>query len=92
MGTKMRSISLLKIAMLAGVVALSAALPSSSFAARMKLPPGACAAHRKILTSGMICSFNCNPASNWCSQQMCINGTLQQIVGCYGAFCSAKCG
>ena len=88
----MRRISLLKIAMLAGAMALSASLPTASFAAKMKLPPGACASHKEVLTTGMMCSFNCNPANGWCSQQMCINGALQQVISCYGAFCSAKCG
>jgi hypothetical protein len=88
----MRRISLLKIAMLAGAVALGASLPSASFAAKMKqLPSGACAFHNRALTVGMMCSFDCNPANGWCSQQMCINGTLQQVVSCYGTFCAAKC-
>ena len=87
----MRSISLLKIATLAGVV-LAASLPTSSFAARMKLPPGSCGLHHRALTTGMMCSYNCNPANGWCSQQMCINGTLQPVVSCYGTFCAAKCG
>jgi hypothetical protein len=87
----MRGISLLKIATLAGAVALMASFPNASFAAKMKLPPGACAFNKKAIGNGMICSYSCNPASNWCSQQICLNGTLQQTISCFGAFCSMRC-
>jgi hypothetical protein len=57
----------------------------------MKLPPGACAVEKKAVNSGTICSFQCNAQTNWCAQQFCNNGTLVQVLPCYGPFCAAKC-
>ena len=86
----MRVISVMKAALLAGAVAL----PSSyAVAAKvMKLPPGACAFEKKGIAANAICSYDCNAATNWCSQQMCVNGTLTHVLPCYGSFCTAKCG
>jgi hypothetical protein len=90
----MRAFSLSRIILLAGAAALLSSYPGATFAAKMtKLPPGACAVSKTgALNSGAICSFDCNPANNWCSQQMCVNGQLTKIISCYGSFCAAKCG
>ncbi len=88
-GTKMRLMSIVKVALLAGVVALPA---SVSVASAKKLPPGACAFEKSAVAANTFCSYSCNPATQWCSQQLCVNGTLTQVVPCYGSFCAAKCG
>ena len=45
--------------------------------AKVTLPPGACAVGKKgVLTNAMVCSFSCDPTTNWCAQQVCLNGTL----------------
>jgi hypothetical protein len=85
----MRVMSVVNVAVLAAVLAL----PSSLAVARAKqLPPGACAFEKAGIANSTICSYQCNPQTNWCSQQMCINGTLTQVIPCYGSFCMAKCG
>jgi hypothetical protein len=86
----MRAMSVVKIALLAGAVA--AITLSAASAKSVKLPPGACAFQKTAVANGAFCSFDCNPATNWCSQQLCSNGTLTKVVPCYGTFCSAKCG
>jgi hypothetical protein len=87
----MRALSLPKIMLLAGAVALLSSYTGATFAAT-KLPPGACSVGKKgAINSGAMCSFDCD-ANNWCSQQMCVNGTLTKVISCYGSFCSAKCG
>jgi hypothetical protein len=82
-----------KTGLFVAAVALSSALSSASFAAKMTpLPAGACAVGKKgALNNGSVCSFDCNPANNWCSQQMCVNGQLTHVVNCYGSFCATKC-
>jgi hypothetical protein len=86
----MRGMSIAKIALLAGaVVAMSL---SAASAKSVKLPPGACAFQKVAVANNSFCSFDCDPATNWCSQQLCSNGTLTKVVPCYGTFCSAKCG
>ncbi|MGA8695749.1 MAG: hypothetical protein WB689_18275 [Xanthobacteraceae bacterium] len=73
-------------------VALPWSVPSA-FAKAMKpikLPPGACAVEKKAVSTGAICSYQCN-AANWCAQQLCSNGALVQVLPCYGPFCAAKC-
>jgi hypothetical protein len=92
MGTTMRGIALLNTARLAAALALVAAFANSSFAATRTLPAGSCVFHRHAVANGGFCSYACNPASGWCSQQFCANGVLHQVVSCYGTFCSAKCG
>ena len=57
----------------------------------MKLPPGACAVEKKAVNTGTICSFQCNAQTNWCAQQFCNNGTLVQVLPCFGPLCVAKC-
>jgi hypothetical protein len=87
----MRVMSVVKVALLAGLIALPASFSVAS-AKAMKLPPGACAFEKSAVASNTFCSFNCDPATNWCSQQLCSNGVLTKIIPCYGTFCSTKCG
>ena len=88
----MRAISLSKMMLLAGAVALLTSYAGATWAATAKLPPGACSVGKKsALNTGTMCSFDCD-ATNWCSQQMCVNGTLTKVISCYGTFCSTKCG
>ncbi|MGB7035565.1 MAG: hypothetical protein WBD71_08555 [Xanthobacteraceae bacterium] len=85
----MRVMSFVKIALLAGAVAL----PSIASAKVMKAPPGSCAVDKTHFTAAnTMCSFNCNPQNKWCSQQMCVNGTFTAMLPCYTGFCTAKCG
>jgi hypothetical protein len=87
----MRIKSLLKVVLLAGAVALPSGFSGAS-AKAMKLPPGACAFQKKsVVANGAICSYNCDPKTMWCSQQICGNGQLFQVLSCYGTFCSGKC-
>jgi len=85
----MRVMSFVKIALLAGAVAL----PSVASAKAMKLPPGACAFGKKgVVAANTICSFDCNPQTKWCSQQMCVNGAFTAMLPCYTGFCGTACG
>jgi hypothetical protein len=86
----MRVTSIVKVVVLAGMVALPASFSVAS-AKGMKLAPGACAFERSAVANNTFCSFNCD-ANNWCSQQLCTNGALTKVVPCYGTFCSVKCG
>jgi hypothetical protein len=93
----MRIISFAKIVVVTLAFVLAASMPwgipSASAKAMkhaMKLPPGACAVEKKAVNTGAICSFQCN-AANWCAQQLCTNGTLVQVVPCFGPFCTPKC-
>ncbi|HXW42334.1 MAG TPA: hypothetical protein VEK75_14085 [Xanthobacteraceae bacterium] len=82
-------ISILKVALLAAV----AALPSvASAKGMMKPPPGACAFGKKWIATGTICSFNCDPKTMVCAQQLCVNGGLNLVLPCYDGFCAVKCG
>jgi len=83
--------SVVKVALLAAAVALPASLPAAA-AKAMKPPPGACAFEKKWIGTGTLCSFQCNPATQWCSQELCTNGIVTPMLPCYGTFCSAKCG
>jgi len=87
----MRILSIVEVAVLADVVPLPLGVSAAS-AKTMKLPPGACAFEKKGIASGTMCSYQCNAQSNWCAQQLCINGTLTQVLPCFGGFCAAKCG
>jgi hypothetical protein len=92
MGKNMRMISVLKVVALAGSLALVSNAPGAS-AKMMKMPPGACAFSKKaVVANGMMCSYQCNPATMWCSQQLCSNGQWTQIISCFGTFCTKKCG
>ncbi len=85
----MRVMSVVKVALVAVAVALPSGL---ALAAKVKLPPGACAFEKKGIASGTICSYQCNPQTNWCSQQLCTNGALTPMLPCYGSLCTQKCG
>jgi len=88
----MRIISVVKIALLAGAVALPASF-SVAEAKAMKLPPGACAIGKKsVLANGAVCSSKCDPVTTWCGDQLCANGQLVTVLPCWGPFCPPKCG
>ncbi len=94
----MRIMSLVKILVVTLAVVSAVALPWGVSAASakavkhaMKLPPGACAVEKKAVSSGAICSYQCNAQTNWCAQQFCGNGTLVQVLPCFGPFCAPKC-
>jgi len=94
----MRIMSFVKILVVTLAFVSAAALPWSMPAASaktmkhaMKLPPGACAVEKKAVNAGAICSYQCNAQTNWCAQQLCANGTLVQVLPCFGQFCAAKC-
>jgi len=87
----MRIIPVVKVAVLAFVVATPLGVSVAS-AKAMKLPPGACAFGKKAMANGTVCSYQCNPQTNWCAQQLCINGAVTQVLPCFGGFCAAKCG
>lgn len=75
------------------LLAAALALPSLASAKEMKAPPGSCGIDKKhFVATNTICSFNCNPQTQWCSQQLCVNGILTALVPCYTGFCTAKCG
>lgn len=92
MGFNMRMISVLKAVSLAAAVAAVANVPVAS--ARMKLPPGACAFHGKVVAAATTCSYQCDPKTNWCMQQTCLNGKLSPafLPTCISQFCPPKCG
>jgi len=94
----MRILPLAKIlvVMLTFVLAatLSWSVPAASAKAMkhtMKLPPGACAVEKRAVNTGTICSYQCNTQTNWCAQQMCANGSLVQVLPCFGPVCTPKC-
>jgi hypothetical protein len=81
----------------AGLLAVAIALPVSFSVAEAKKappppPPGSCALDKGYMTSGSICSYSCDAATNWCPQQMCVNGFKTPVLPCYGSFCAPKCG
>jgi hypothetical protein len=83
--------SVVKAAVLVGAMA-AVSLSGAAAKGMKQLPPGACAFQKVAIANNSFCSFDCNPANNWCSQQLCSNGTLTKVVPCYGSFCSQKCG
>lgn len=87
----MRLMSVVKVALLAGAVALPASL-SVAEAKSKPLPPGACAFEKTGIATSTVCSFSCDPTTQWCKQQLCINGTLTPVLPCYTGFCTPKCG
>jgi hypothetical protein len=88
----MRVVSVVKIVLLAAAVALPASFSVAS-AKEIKLPPGACLFEKKgVIANYSVCSYACNPATSWCSQQLCVNGITTPMVPCYGGFCTLKCG
>ena len=91
----MKMMSVVKGVLLAAAVALPASFSAAEAKtmAKVSVPPGACAVGKKsVLGNAMFCSYNCDPQSNWCQQQVCLNGTAAQVISCYGSFCSPKCG
>ncbi len=89
----MRVMCVGKAALVAGaVVLLSSYAGVATAAPKIKLPPGACAFEKRAVASGTICSYECNPENQWCSQQWCQNGQWTRVINCYGPFCSNKCG
>ena len=70
---------------------LSRGKPASA-KGKVTIPPGGCAYQKSAIANYAFCSFDCDAATNWCSQQMCTNGALTKVVPCYGTFCAAKCG
>jgi hypothetical protein len=88
----MRVISIAKVVLVVAAVGMMSSFSGVASAAKITLPPGACAFGKKAMANTMICSLNCNAANGWCSQQMCVNGQWQPIINCYGPFCSTKCG
>jgi hypothetical protein len=88
----MRAMAVVKVAVLAGVVVVLSLSAAAAKGAKVILPPGACAFQKVAVANNTFCSFDCDPATNWCSQQLCSNGALTKVIPCYGTFCSAKCG
>jgi hypothetical protein len=88
----MKITSVLKI----GLLAIAIALPASFSVAEAKKapppPPGACALDKGYMTTGSICSMACDPQTQWCQQQLCVNGFKTPVLPCYGSFCAPKCG
>jgi hypothetical protein len=88
----MRVISTAKIVVVAAVIGAMAGFSGGASAAKMAPAAGACAFGKKAVANTTFCSFDCNPANGWCSQKMCVNGSWQPMINCYGAFCSVRCG
>jgi hypothetical protein len=86
----MRVASVLKIAALAGAVALLSYGPGAS-AKMMKRPPDSCLFHRKVIANGTVCESQCDPKSIWCTQQECQSGKWAHWISCIPPFCTAKC-
>jgi hypothetical protein len=84
----MRVMSIIKVGLLAAAVAL----PSAAFAKGKAAPPGSCAFEKTFVATNTMCSFQCNDATKWCSQELCVNGVVTPMLPCYGTFCTAKCG
>jgi len=93
----MRIVSFVKVLVITLAFVSAAALPwgvpgaSAKAMKPIKLPPGACAVEKRAVNTGTICSFQCSAQTNWCAQQFCNNGTLVQVLPCFGPFCAAKC-
>ncbi len=89
----MRVISVWKVMLLIGAVAVLPSLSGTTYAAKKttKIPPGSCAFEKKAVATGTLCSYDCNPNTMWCSQQRCQNGQFTHFIICFGSFCSPKC-
>jgi hypothetical protein len=77
-----------------GRLTLAVAMPlavSVASAKTIRLAPGARAFEKKGIASGAMCSYQCNAQTNWCAQQLCINGGFSQVVPCFSGFCAPKC-
>jgi hypothetical protein len=87
----MRVVSLIKVALLAGAVALPASF--SAALAKTAPPPGSCAYGKSYILTGTFCSYSCDSTvSGWCAQQGCFNTVTTPALPCYGTFCTRKCG
>jgi hypothetical protein len=87
----MRVMSFVKIALVAGAVALPAGF-SAALAKSAPPPPGSCAFGKTYIPTTTFCSYQCDATTQWCSQQLCVNGVITPVLPCYGTFCTAKCG
>jgi hypothetical protein len=87
----MRATSFVKIALVAGAVALPASF-SAALAKSAPPPPGSCAFGKKYIPTGTFCSLQCDATTQWCSQQGCFNTVTTPALPCWGTFCTAKCG
>ncbi len=85
----MRVMSFVKIALVAGAVALPASVSVAS--AKTAPPPGSCAYGKSYIPTGTFCSYNCNANSQWCMQQGCFNTVTTPALPCWGNFCTPKC-
>jgi hypothetical protein len=88
----MRVILAVKVALVAAALAIASGSIAAAKSVRATVPPGGCAYQKAAIANNTFCSFDCDPATNWCSQQLCTNGILTKVIPCYGNFCSAKCG
>lgn len=88
----MQMTSMMKVALLAITVVLPASVSVASAKGKMAPPPGSCAFEKKWIANGTVCSFNCDPKTQWCAQQYCINATKISVSPCFGEFCTPKCG
>ncbi len=88
----MRMMSVVNVAVLAGALAAAGVPVALAKGGKVSIPAGGCAYQKAAIANNTFCSFDCDPATNWCSQQLCTNGTLTKVIPCYGNFCSAKCG
>lgn len=82
----------MKIVALAGAVVLLTGICGMSGAAARRLPPDVCVFHRHVVAAGTVCSYKCDPATKWCSQQSCINGQFARFLPCLQPFCTSGCG
>lgn len=91
----MRTSSVLKIVSLAAALAMVAAVPGASAKVAHKItkrPPDSCILHRHVVAAGTVCSYDCDPKSLWCSQQVCSGGHFYPVISCQSIFCTRKCG
>jgi hypothetical protein len=89
----MRASALSKIVVLAAAAGPAASISNTAQARMMKAPPGSCVIDRKIIVaSGVFCSHQCDPSTQWCQQGWCLNAQWTPVISCYGPVCSAKCG
>ncbi len=89
----MRVASTLKIVSLAAAFAILAGVPGASAKHRYtRRPPDACVFHRHVIAAGTLCSYDCNPNSLGCSQQICSGGHWAAALPCVRPFCFRRCG
>jgi hypothetical protein len=87
----MRISTALKVVAMSAAVVLVVGVPNAS--ARMKRhPPDACLFHRHYLAAGTLCSYDCNPNTLGCSQQICSGGHWSAALPCPRPFCTQRCG